>query len=107
MAAGETISSPAQYCGLRLRRGTRIQELRKLLQRLCEALGQEYRGQRRRLGKIFLKLLKAKREVIGAAERQKTLEDGKCAARLRADGFKHCMVAKAPPWTRRRATWRR
>ena len=43
------ISSPAQYCGLRLRRGTRIRELpekHKVLQRWCEALGQEYPGQR-------------------------------------------------------------
>ena len=90
MAAGESpkvaISSPAQYCGLRLRRGTRIRELpeeHEVLQRWCEALGQEYRGQRLAglAHEIFLKLLKAKREVPGAAERQKTLaaQDGKCA----------------------------
>ena len=78
MAAGEgpkvAISSPAQYCGLRLRRGTRVRELpeeHEVLRRWCEALNQEY----------LLKLLKAKREVPGAAERQKTLaaQDGKCA----------------------------
>ena len=48
----------------------------------CEALGQEYRGQRLAglAHEIFLKLLKAKREVPGAAERP-----GR-AARLRADG---------------------
>ena len=90
MAVGESpkvaISSPAQYCGLRLRRGTRIRELpeeHEVLQRWCEALGQEYRGQRLAglAHEIFLKLLKAKREVPGAAERQKTLaaQDGKCA----------------------------
>ena len=45
MAAGESpkvaISSPAQYCGLRLRRGTRIRELpeeHEVLRRWCEAL---------------------------------------------------------------------
>ena len=71
MVAGESpkvaISSPAQYCGLRL--STRP--------------NQEYRGQRLAglAHEIFLKLLKAKREVPGAAERQKTLaaQDGKCA----------------------------
>ena len=79
MAAGESpkaaISSPAQYCGLRLRRGTRIRELpeeHEVLRRWCEALGQEHRGQRLAglARKIFLKLLKAKREVPGAAERR-------------------------------------
>ena len=90
MAAGESpkvaISSPAQYCGLRLRRGTRIRELpeeHEVLRRWCEALGLEYRGQRLAglAHEIFLKLLKAKREVPGAAERQKTLaaQDGKRA----------------------------
>ena len=90
MAAGESpkvaISSPAQYCGLRLRRGTRIRELpeeHEVLRRWCEALNQEYRGQRLAglAHEIFLKLLKAKREVPGAAERQKTLaaQDGKRA----------------------------
>ena len=90
MAAGESpkvaISSPAQYCGLRLRRGTRIRELpeeHEVLRRWCEALNQEYRGQRLAglAREIFLKLLKAKREVPGAAERQKTLaaQDGKRA----------------------------
>ena len=90
MAAGESpkvaISSPAQYCGLRLRRGTRIRELpeeHEVLRRWREALNQEYRGQRLAglAHEIFLKLLKAKREVPGAAERQKTLaaQDGKCA----------------------------
>ena len=80
------ISSPAQYCGLRLRRGTRIRELpeeHEVLRRWCKALNQEYRGQRLAglAHEIFLKLLKAKREVPGAAERQKTLaaQDGKCA----------------------------
>ena len=51
--------------------------------RWCEALGQEYRDQRLAglAHETFLKLLKAKREVPGAAERQKTLaaQDGKCA----------------------------
>ena len=82
MAVGESpkvaISSPAQYCGLRLRRGTRIRELpeeHEVLRRWCEALGQDGLAH-----EIFLKLLKAKREVPGAAERQKTL------AGLRADG---------------------
>ena len=90
MAAGESpkvaISSPAQYCVLRLRRGTRIRELperHEVLRRWCEALNQEYRGQRLAglAHEIFLKLLKAKREVPGAAERQQTLaaQDGKCA----------------------------
>ena len=80
------ISSPAQHCGLRLRRGTRIRELpeeHEVLRRWCEALNQEYRGQRLAglAHEIFLKLLKAKREVPGAAEKQKTLaaQDGKCA----------------------------
>ena len=79
------ISSPAQYCGLRLRRDSRIGELpedHELLRRWCEALNQEYRGQRlgRAGARDFLKLLKAKREVPGA-ERQNTLaaQDGKCA----------------------------
>ena len=85
MAAGESpkvaMSSPAQYCGLRLRRGTRIRELPEEHEVL--PLNQEYRGQRLAglAHEIFLKLLKAKREVPGAAERQKTLaaQDGKCA----------------------------
>ena len=41
------ISSPAQYCGLRLRRGTRIRELpeeHEVLRRWCEALNQELIG---------------------------------------------------------------
>ena len=54
-----------------------------MLRKWCEALNQEYRGQRLAglAHEIFLKLLKAKREVPGAAERQKTLaaQDGKCA----------------------------
>ena len=53
-----------------------------MLRRWCEALGQEYRASLAGLAhEIFLKLLKAKREVPGAAERQKTLaaQDGKCA----------------------------
>ena len=89
MVVGESpkvaISSPAQYCGLRLRRGTRIRELpeeHEVLQRWCEA-GQEYRGQRLAglAREIFLKLLKAKQEAPSAAERQKTLagQGGKCA----------------------------
>ena len=49
-----------------------------MLRRWCKALEQEYRGQRL-AHKIFLKLLKAKREVPGAAERQKTLT-ASCAA---------------------------
>ena len=42
-----------------------------MLRRWCEALNQEYRGQRLAglAHEIFLKLLKAKREVPGAAER--------------------------------------
>ena len=97
MAAGESpkvaISSPAQYCGLRLRRGTRIRELpeeHEVLRRWCEALNQEYRGQRLAglAHEIFLKLLKAKREVPGAAERQSPGRAGRQvrAVRLRADG---------------------
>ena len=54
-----------------------------MLRRWCEALNQEYRGKRLEglAQEIFLKMLKAKREVPGAAERQKTLaaQDGKCA----------------------------
>ena len=54
-----------------------------MLRRWCEALGQEHRGQRLAglAREIFLKLLKAKREAPGAAERQKTLaaQDGKRA----------------------------
>ena len=54
-----------------------------MLRRWCEALGQEYRGQQLAglAREIFLKLLKPKREVPGAAERQKTLagQGGKCA----------------------------
>ena len=81
MAAGESpkvaISSPAQYCGLRLRRGAGSESCRR------SSTNQEYRGQRLAglAHEIFLKLLKAKREVPGAAERQKTLaaQDGKCA----------------------------
>ena len=87
MAAGESpkvaISSPAQYCGLRLRRGTRIRELpeeHEVLRRWCEALNQEYRGQRLAglAHEIFLKLLKAKREVPGAAWPRRT--SARCAA---------------------------
>ena len=51
-----------------------------MLRRWCEALGQEY--QRGRLGARDLsEAAKAKREVPGAAERQKTLaaQDGKRA----------------------------
>ena len=63
-----------------------------MLRRWCEALGQEYRGQRLAglAHEIFLKLLKAKREVPGAAERQKTLAAGRQAhaVRLRADGHR-------------------
>ena len=54
------------------------------MRRWCEALNQEYRQRLAGLAhKIFLKLLKAKREVPGAAER-KTLAVR--AVRLRADG---------------------
>ena len=73
MAVGKVaISSPAQYCGLRLRRGTRIRERARL--------GEEYRGQRLAglAHEIFLKLLKAKREVPGAAETL-AAQDGKRA----------------------------
>ena len=89
MAAGESQGGhqqPAQYCGLRLRRGTRIRELPEehdMLRRWCEALGQEYRGQRLAglAHEIFLKLLKAKREVPGAAERQpRRTASARCAA---------------------------
>ena len=94
MAAGESpkvaISSPAQYCGLRLRRGARIQELpeeHEVLRRWCEALNQEYRGQRLAglAHEIFLKL-------AGSARRGGEAEDpGRAgrqvrAVRLRADG---------------------
>ena len=85
MAAGEspkvTLSSPSQYSGLRLRCGVRIRELQhELLRRWCEGLGQEYRGQRL-AGLVFLKLLKAKREVPTAAQRQEVLavQQGLCA----------------------------
>ena len=51
--------------------------------RSTRCCGGGYRGQRLAglAHEIFLKLLKAKREVPGAAERQKTLaaQDGKCA----------------------------
>ena len=74
-------SSPAQYCGLRLRRH---EEEHEVLRRWCEALGQKYRGQR--LAGLAQKLLKAKREVPGAAERQKTLAGRQVrAVRLRAN----------------------
>ena len=57
----------------------------------------EYRGQRLAglAHEIFLKLLKAKREVPGAAERQKTGRAGRQAraVRLRADG-----PCKLDPW---------
>ena len=89
MAVGESpkvaISSPAQHCGLRLR-GTKIRELpeeHEVLRRWCEALNQDYRGQRLAglAHKIFLKLLKAKR---------------KCPARRRG----------RRPWPRRTASAR-
>ena len=80
MAAGESPKVTISSRRRRLRWGTRIREL---LRRWCEALNQEYRGQRLAglAHEIFLKLLKAKREVPGAAERQKTLaaQDGKRA----------------------------
>ena len=65
--------------------GHRIRELpeeHKVLRRWC-ALGQKHIGQRLAglAHEIFLKLLKAKHKVSGAAERQKTLaaQDGKRA----------------------------
>ena len=90
MAAGEspkvTLSSPSQYSGLRLRCGMRIRELpeeHELLRRWCEGLDQEYRGQRLAglAHEVFLKLLKAKREVPTAAQRQEVLavQQGLCA----------------------------
>ena len=90
MAAGEspkvTLSSPSQYSGLRLRCGMRIRELPEeyeLLRRWCEGLDQEYRGQRLAglAHEVFLKLLKAKREVPTAAQRQEVLavQQGLCA----------------------------
>ena len=53
----------------------------EVLRRWCEALNQEYRGQRLAglAHEIFLKLLKAKREVPGAAERHMAAQDGKRA----------------------------
>ena len=55
-----------RYCGLRLRRGTRIRELpeeHEVLRRWCEALGQQYRGQRLAglAHEIFLLLRRNKR----------------------------------------------
>ena len=95
MAAGESpkvaISSPAQYCGLRLRRGTRIRELpeeHEVLRRWCEALNQEYRGQRLAglAHEIFLKLLKAKRARRGGEAEDPRAGRQVRAVRLRADG---------------------
>ena len=96
MAAGEspkvTLSSPSQYSGLRLRCGMRIRELpeeHELLRRWCEGLDQEYRGQRLAglAHEVFLKLLKAKREVPTAAQRQEVLavQQGLCALWLHGD----------------------
>ena len=55
----------------------------ELLRRWCEGLGQEYRGQRLvgLVHEVFLKLLKAKREVPTAAQRQEVLavQQGLCA----------------------------
>ena len=88
MAAGEspkvTLSSPSQYSGLRLRCGMRIRELpeeHELLRRWCEGLDQEYRGQRLARRGLSPKLLKAKREVPRAAQRQEVLavQQGLCA----------------------------
>ena len=97
MAVGESpkvaISSPAQYCRLRLRRGTRIRGLpeeHEVLRRWCEALGQEYRGQRLAglAHEMFLKLLKAKREARRGGEAEDPGRAGRQvrAVRLRADG---------------------
>ena len=85
MAVGESpkvaISSPAQYCGLRLRRRAAggAQGAAEVVRGAQPGVpGQRLAGLAH---EIFLKLLKAKREVPGAAERQKTLaaQDGKCA----------------------------
>ena len=83
MAAGHSpkvaLSSPAQYCGLKLRRGMRVRELpeeHEVLRRWCEAL-HEYRGQRLAglAHEVFLNLLKPKRETPPATERQRILAD--------------------------------
>ena len=83
MAAGEspkvTLGSPSQYSGLRLRCGMRIRELseeHELLRRWCE--GRWLAGLTH---EVFLKLLKAKREVPTAAQRQEVLavQQGLCA----------------------------
>ena len=91
MAAGESpkvaISSPTAVLRAEAEAGHQdpraTGEEHEVLRRWCEALGQEQRGQRLAglAHEIFLKLLKAKREVPGVAERQKTLaaQDGKCA----------------------------
>ena len=86
MAAGESpkvaISSPAQYCGLRLRRAPGSESC---VRRWCE----EYRGQRLAglAHKIFLKLLKAKRSARRGGEAEDPAQDGKralCGRHLRA-----------------------
>ena len=62
----------------------------RLLRRSTRCCGGGARRSTRSTGagshEIFLKLLKAKREVPGAAERQKPAQNGKRAVRLRADG---------------------
>ena len=86
-AVGESpkvaISSPAQYCGLRLRRGTRIRELpeeHEVLRRWCEALNQEYRGQRLAglAHEIFLKRCPARRR--GRRPWPRRTASARCAA---------------------------
>ena len=71
MAVGESpkvaISSPAQYCGLRLRWDTRIRELPEKYEVLRRWLNQEYtRGQR--LAGLAHKIFKAASEA-GSARR--------------------------------------
>ena len=86
-AAGGTRAAPS--CSSRTRPASlTLREARRQLMaawREAKTLNQKYRGQRLAglAHEIFLKLLKAKREVPGAAERQKTLaaQDGKRALR--------------------------
>ena len=90
MAVGESpkvaISSPAQYCGLRLRRGTRIRELPEedeVLRRWCEALNQEYRPAPGRLG--ARDFLEAAEGEAGSARRGGEAEDpGRAGRQVRA-----------------------
>ena len=85
--------SSRRSTGLRLRRGTRIQELpeeHEVLRRWCEALNQEYRGQRLAglAHEIFLKLLKASGKCPARWRGRRPWPRGRQAraVRLRADG---------------------